>query len=172
MVWHRLSCTMKFSCFTFSLNQIQLLTHQTDPYFHKEHLSKKWLKSHNRYLKSLQNSCCCCCSISTSVSQKPGDETLHKDCNPWQVVQENFQFVCVHSGTPLNGHPSTTYTALFSGPVHNPSRTDTPLLRITDSKTNPKCLSTYKKTPHNGKFAAPPASEYYNSRRMHEKTCL
>ena len=41
---------LRFSCFTFSFNHIQLLTHQTDPYRHKELLSKKWLKSHNQYL--------------------------------------------------------------------------------------------------------------------------
>ena len=80
----RLACIMpihlKFSCFTFSFNQIQLLTHQTDPYHHKEHVSKKWFKSNNRYLiyskKSVFSSrCCCCCrcrSVSISVSQKPG----------------------------------------------------------------------------------------------------
>ena len=36
-----------FEIFIF---HFQLLTHQTDPYRHKEHVSKKWLKSHNRYI--------------------------------------------------------------------------------------------------------------------------
>ena len=41
---------LRFSGFTFSFNQIQLLTHQTDPYRHKERESKKWLQLHNWYL--------------------------------------------------------------------------------------------------------------------------
>ena len=27
------------------------MTHQTDPYLHKEHVSRKWLKLHNIYFK-------------------------------------------------------------------------------------------------------------------------
>ena len=50
VVLHYAHTHLRFSCFTFSFNQIQLLTHQTDPYRNKEHVSKKWLKSHNRYL--------------------------------------------------------------------------------------------------------------------------
>ena len=34
---------------------IQLLTHQTNLYHHKEHVSKKQLKSHNRYFNSKKN---------------------------------------------------------------------------------------------------------------------
>ena len=79
---------LKFSCFTFSFNQIQLLIHQTDPYRHKENVFKKWLKSHNRYLIYSKKSVFKIILVVAVVVQfqlaylknwvRYGDETLHR----------------------------------------------------------------------------------------------
>ena len=80
------------SCF---INQIQHLTHQTDPYRHKEHLSKKCLKSHNRYLIYSKKSVFKIVLVVVVVvlvvvvvqaylknRVRYGDETLHRYWNP------------------------------------------------------------------------------------------
>ena len=73
-----------FSCFTFSF---KLLTHQTDPYRHKPHVSKKRLKSRNRYLIYKKKSVINFLLVVVVVQFRQvylknrlryGDETLHK----------------------------------------------------------------------------------------------
>ena len=50
---------------------------------------------------SFQNSCCCCCSVSTSVSQKPGEMWKWNFARRWQVVQEHFNFFVQAPGHTL-----------------------------------------------------------------------
>ena len=72
---------LRFVRFTFSFNQIQRLTHQTDPYHHNEHVSGNGLSriiGTSIYFKKAVFEIL----VVQAHKKKPGDETLQKDWNP------------------------------------------------------------------------------------------